>query len=156
MECNGSGRVRRRSGCCGNITVECGPTTTWTAPTAAYVNSEPLAGIQCDPVVTYETVVEPTVYYTLADVENTHYVKHIVPVVYQQTIKNVTQHEYVMENTLDQSKEEIQVGFEQNVAGLVSTPCNAPQVSGAVANVAEAPAALAGAGQCCNVIVQCR
>ncbi|MCL1948611.1 MAG: hypothetical protein FWF59_02615 [Turicibacter sp.] len=88
---------------------------------------------------------EPTVYYTLADVQNTHYVKHIVPVVYQQTIKNVTQHEYVTEQTLDQVFEEAQMGLENDVAGLVSAPC--PAVT---------PKTMASpvGGGCGNIIVQ--
>jgi len=156
---------RSRCGCgCGSVTVECAPAP---APsycvepygqTAGVVNGNPLEAIQCEPIVTYETVVEPTVYYTLADVENTHYVKHIVPVVYQQTIKNVTQHEYVMEQTLDQAQEDVAVGFEQNVAGLVSTPCvpgagNGPAATGAsVAGAYGSNGCIPG----CNVSVQCR
>jgi len=131
-----------------NVTCECNPTNVWANPIQnKTVTSKSLDGIQCDPVVTYETVVEPTVYYTLANVENKHYVKHIVPVVYQQTITNVTEHEYVTEQTLDQVFEETQVGYESNVAGIVSSPCMSGNGTVASAN------ANAGAG-CGNIIVQ--
>jgi len=145
-------RSRRRGGC-GNWTVECAAPATY-GQTAGVINSNPLEGYQCEPVVTYETVVEPTVYYTLADVENVHYVKHIVPVVYQQTITNVTQHEYVMEKTLDQAQEEVSVGYESNVAGLVSSPCNdgtAQATAGAYGMSEGCAPAVSG----CNAVVHC-
>lgn len=126
-------RVRPRGGCgCQNVIFECN-----TQPAAApagcgqqqAADKAAALGIQCESHTTYETVVEPTIYYTLEDVENLHIVKHIVPVVYQQTIKNVTQHEYVVEQTVDQAQEQQEVGFEQNVAGLASNPC--PEVTAA-------------------------
>jgi len=57
------GRRRGHHGCgCGNITVECAPAPTYCvepySETAGVINSNPLDAIQCEPIVTFETVVE--------------------------------------------------------------------------------------------------
>jgi len=61
------GRNSRKYGhCCGNVTVDCTPSLSCDCGGGSYYNnlegknitSNNLEGIQCDPIVTYETVVE--------------------------------------------------------------------------------------------------